>query len=181
MCFDDMGMNYQKFKNKDNTRGAPSFDFIEAAAVKTILCRYMPVQMLVSSLRCLCWFCIIKISNLLLTIFFPSSSALHVCNWSCRNKISAAEITDFTSRYQLPLEGATTWRLLKIFIFHASSISSLHERWTSGWICRSHSIPVDRAAFCLCLWQFFSLFFGYTSHAGCSFNAVHEVEEVKKA
>lgn len=52
MCFDDMGMNYEQFKNKDYTRAASSLDFIEATTVKTILCQCMPAEMLVSCLRC---------------------------------------------------------------------------------------------------------------------------------
>lgn len=64
-----------------------------------------------------------------------SHSLLYFCNWRCYNEINSVAITDFTSCYQFALERAATRGRLKIFLFHASSISSLYERWASGCIC----------------------------------------------
>lgn len=82
---------------------------------------------------------------------FPYFSVLYFCNWRCHNEINSVGITDFTSCYRFPLEGAASWRCLKIFLFHASSISSLHERWTSDCVCCFCAMPVDRVASRLCL------------------------------
>lgn len=91
-----------------------------------------------------------KIKGLNLSLLrFLSLSALYFCNWKCHNKINSVVITDFTSCYWFPLEEAATRTHLKIFLFHASSISSLYERWTSGWICCFRLMSVDRAASCL--------------------------------
>lgn len=82
---------------------------------------------------------------------FPSFSILYFCNWRCHNEINSVVITDFTSCYQFPLEEAATRRHLKIFLFQASSISSLYERWVSCCIRCFRLMPFDRVASCLCL------------------------------
>lgn len=69
---------------------------------------------------------------------FLSFSVLYFCNWRCHNEINSVVITDFTSCYLFPLEEAATWRRLKIFLFHASSISSLYEGWASGCVYCFH-------------------------------------------
>lgn len=74
-----------------------------------------------------------KIKGLNLSLLpFLLLSALYFCNWKCHNEINSVVITDFTSCYRFPLEEAATRTHLKIFLFHASSISSLYERWASG-------------------------------------------------
>lgn len=74
----------------------------------------------------------------------PSLSALYFCNWRCHYEINSVVITDFTSCYQFSLEEAATRGRLKIFLFHASSISSLHERWASGCVCCFLLMSLDR-------------------------------------
>lgn len=159
--------------SKDNEGTAPGPDFTESYKLQlkySIMCQCMPVEMVsfISGLLChmlsVVWGTSCDIGMKHPSFLrdkkptppppaFPSFSALYFCNWRCHNEINSVAITDFTSCYQFPLEEAATWRRLKIFLFHASSISSLYERWASGCVCCFRLMSLDRVASCLCLWH----------------------------
>lgn len=67
---------------------------------------------------------------------FPSFSVLYFCNWRCHNAINSVGDNRFHNHVPVLLWKRPPQRgkYLKICLFHASSISSFHERWASHCI-----------------------------------------------